>query len=349
MTATALVTGFPLDAAQRVVRQLTVTGDRVLLLARDKFMRDAERFAQEASQGTAGSVEVIEGDILALDLGLSGACVRRIHEEVTEVHHLAAIHYLGIDAPRMRQVNVEGVREVLELCLGIRQLRRVCVWSTVFVAGDRQGTVFEDELRAGQRFRNAYERTKAEAEQLARSAMLKLPLTVVRVPILVGDSRTSEAGRRDAVYVLAGQIVDSPTAVSLPVRGGHALHVAPVDYAVQASIWLTRHPDAAGGTFHLVDDDPPTARGFFDAVADAAGRPRPHVNWTSHARQLLRKVPAVTAQARHDRSQIDWLDCDVRFDNRRARALLQGSGIDCPPMARYVDSLVAWLRERDPI
>jgi nucleoside-diphosphate-sugar epimerase len=349
MNATALVTGYPLDAAQRLARQLALGGDRVLLLARDKFLRDAEQFAKEVGATGGGAIEVIEGDILALDLGLSGAAVRQIHAEATEIHHLAAIHYLGVDVPRMRQVNVEGLREVLELALGIRHLRRVCVWSTVFVAGDRRGTVHEDELRAGQVFRNAYERTKAEAEQLARSAMPKLPLTVVRVPILVGDSRTSEAGRRDAVYTLAGHIVDSPTAVALPVMGDHLLHIAPIDFAVRASVWLARNETAVGGTFHLVDDDPPTARAFFDAVADAAGRPRPVVNWASHARQLLRKVPAISAQSRHDRSQLAWFDCDVRFDSRRSRALLQGSGIGCPPFSAYVDSLVAWLREREPV
>ncbi|MBI5611342.1 MAG: SDR family oxidoreductase [Deltaproteobacteria bacterium] len=344
---TVLVTGYPLDAARRLARELTSIGDRVLLLARDKFAVQARELAADLSQSGPGKAEVLEGDILALDLGLSGAEVRRLHEEVEEVHHLAAIHYLGIEAPRMRQVNVEGLRETLELALGMKKLRRVCVWSTVFVAGNRTGSVHEHELMVGQAFRNPYERTKAEAELLARAAMAKLPVTVVRVPILVGDSRTGEAGRLEGVYALASQIAQSDQAIVLPITGTHSLHIAPVDYAVQAAVHLARLPQTEGGTFHLVDEQPMTARAFFDAVADAAGRPRPLVSWQGRVHAMLRKVPAVSGQVRHERSFLEWFDCEVRFDATQTRLALAGSGITCPRVAEYVDALVQWLRERD--
>ncbi len=344
---TVLVTGFPLDAARRLARELTGTGDHVLVLAREKFALQARELATELTQMGPGKAEVLEGDILALDLGLSGADVRRLHAEVEEVHHLAAIHYLGIEAPRMRQVNVEGLRETLELALGMKKLRRLCVWSTVFVAGNRTGSVHEHELVVGQAFRNPYERTKAEAEQLARAAMAKLPITVVRVPILVGDSRTGEAGRLEGVYALASQITHSEHAIVLPISGTHPLHIAPVDYAVQAAVHLARLPQTEGGTFHLVDEQPMTARSFFDAVADAAGRPRPLLSWQGRLQSMLRKIPAVSGQVRHERSFLEWFDCEVRFDATQTRLALAGSGVTCPRVAEYVDALVQWLRERD--
>ncbi|MBM4342448.1 MAG: SDR family oxidoreductase [Deltaproteobacteria bacterium] len=348
MTATCrtcLVTGFPLDAARRVALELAAQGDRVLLLARDKFVPDARRLTEITAATTPGRIEVLVGDILAVDLGLDGATVRRIHAEVGEVHHLAAIHYLGIDAPRMRQVNVDGLREALELSLGMVQLKRVCVWSTVFVAGNRTGTVYEHQLEKGQQFRNPYERTKAQAEALARSAMARLPLTVVRVPNLLGDSRTGQAGRLDGVYSVASSIVHHAEPVRLPVPGAHPLHVVPVDFAVQAAVALTRHPDGIGGTFHVVDEAPLTARAFFDAVADAAGRPRPVVTLQSRLGHALARMPAWSKQARHDHGLLDWFESDVRFDATRARQLL--GALRCPPVASYVDNLVAWLRDRD--
>lgn len=344
---TVLVTGYPLDAAKRLVAELVAGGDRVVVLARDKFEGEARLWAKALEDQGPGAAEVLVGDILALDLGLSGAQVRKLQSEIQQVHHLAAVHYLGIDAPRMREVNVEGLREVLELALGMTALRRVCVWSTVFVAGARTGLVYETDLMQGQSFRNAYEQTKAQAEQLARAAMAQLPITVVRLPILVGDSRTGEAGRIEGVSAVAAAIVHSPTPVELPVSGHHALHIAPVDYAVNAAIHLARHPDAAGGTYQLVDEQPLTAKAFFDAVADAAGRPRPTVSLAGRLQQNLRRLPTLSGDTRHQRSFLEWFDASVRFDASRARALLAGSGVSCPRVAEYIDAYVAWLREQD--
>lgn len=346
---TLLVTGFPLDAARELTRQAVAAGDRVVLLVRDKFVHEAERWKATlgASQdGSRPALEVWTGDILALDLGLSGAQVRQLHNEVDEVHHLAAVAYMGVEAPRMRQLNVEGLREVLELSMGMQRLQRVCVWSTVFVAGSKTGVVRESELDTRAVHRNAYEATKAEAEQLCRAAMAKLPITVVRVPLLVGHSKTGEVSRLDGPFLLVQAILSSPTPVPLPTAGHHLLHLAPVDYCAAAALHLTRHPDALGGTFHLVDDAPLTARQFFDLVADAAGKPRPNVYLPGRLSHALLNLPGLGGRVRHERSFIEWFDSEVRFDTSRARALLAGSGIHCPPAPTYIDALVRHVRER---
>lgn len=346
---TLFVTGFPLDAARELARQALAEGERVILLVRDKFVHEAERWQANLPpllDGHKPRLDIWTGDILALDLGLSGAQVRQLYNEVHEVHHLAAVAYMGVDAPRMRQLNVEGLREVLELAMGMRQLQRVCVWSTVFVAGLRSGIVRETELDLRAQHRNAYEATKAEAEQLCRAAMAKLPITVVRVPLLVGHSKSGEVSRLDGPFLLVQAILSSPTAVPLPTTGHHLLHLAPVDFCAAAARHLTRHPDAQGGTFHLVDDAPLTARQFFDLVADAAGKPRPSVYLPGRLSHALLNLPGLGGRIRHERSFIEWFDSDVRFDSARARALLSGSGIYCPPVPTYVDALVRYVRDR---
>ena len=345
---TVLVTGFPVDVARRQARELARGGDHVLLLARGKFASEAEAFAATLREGAdGGTAEVLQGDILELDLGLSGAQIRRLQSEVQEIYHVAAISYLGIQVPRMRMVNVEGLRETLEVALGMRKLKRICVWSTAFVAGDRKGTVYEEELLVGQRFRNAYEETKAEAEKLARAAMKKLPITIVRPSIIVGDSQTGEVSRLDGPYLLINAIVHGSgnKAVPLPGPGRFPLHVIPIDYAVRAALYLTRHPDAEGGTFHLVDDQPLTAHALFDAVADAAHKPRPSTFLPGSLLRAATKLPLVRGRVRSERNFLEWFDTDVRFDDRRARALLAAGGITCPPLPSYVDVLVRYVRE----
>lgn len=345
---TVLVTGFPTDVAREQIRLLVAGGDRVLLLVRAKFMPDAQAFVAEL-KGPAPEEQVtmLQGDILELDMGLTGAQVRMLHAEVQEVHHAAAISYLGIQALRMRAVNVDGLREVLEVCLGMRKLERICLWSTAFVAGDRQGVVREDELLVGQRFRNAYEETKAEAESLARTAMAKLPITIVRPSILVGDSQTGASSRMDGPYLLVNAIVHAgQTPVPLPGRGQHPLHLVPVDFAARAALFLTRHPDALGGTFHLTDPQPLTARQFYDAVADAANKPRPTIFLPEGLSRAVLNLPVVRDFVRNERSFLDWFDTDVYYDDSHARALLGPGGIECPPVPSYIDALVRHVRDR---
>ncbi len=78
---------------------------------------------------------------------------------------------MGIDDATARRVNVGGTRTVIELARDAGRLARVVHWSTAMVSGDRHGTIYEEDLDAGQHFHNAYERTKYEAEQLVRNAM----------------------------------------------------------------------------------------------------------------------------------------------------------------------------------
>jgi thioester reductase-like protein len=352
--STVLVTGFPIFVARRLVRELADRGCHVLLLARGKFVERARQFAEETNAAAAagpkprgGRVEVLEGDILQLDLGLSGALVRRLHAEVEQIHHLAAVQYLGLEGPKMDRVNIGGLREVLTLALGMRKLRRLCHWSTAFVAGDREGVVHEHELDAEQRFRNGYERSKAAAERLARGAMAKLPITVVRPPIIVGDAETGEVDRFDGPYLLINAIVNAPAnaTVPLPGRGRYPLHVVPADYAVRAAIALAEHPRALGGTYHLVDPNPLTAKQFFDAIADAAGRPRPQVMLPGGLTRAVLGLPGVRSMARQQRTFAEWFDTDVCFDARHAREMLEPLGLRCPQVPSYVDVLVRYVRE----
>jgi nucleoside-diphosphate-sugar epimerase len=347
-TKTVLVTGFPTDVAREQIRLLVAGGDRVLLLVRNKFMPEAQAFAQALQNpGKPEQITLLQGDILELDMGLTGAQVRMLHAEVHEVHHAAAISYLGIQAARMRDVNVEGLREVLEVCLGMRRLERICLWSTAFVAGNRSGIVREDELFVGQQFRNAYEQTKAEAERLARTAMAKLPVTIVRPSILVGDSHSGAVSRLDGPYLLVKAILHAgQTPVPMPGRGDHPLPLVPVDYAARAALFLTRHPDALGGTFHLVDPEPLKAREFYEAVADAANKPRPTLFLPEGLSRAVLNLPGVRNFVRNERTFLDWFDTDVYFDNTRARTLLGPGGIECPPAKSYVDALVRFARDR---
>ncbi len=133
---------------------------------------------------------VLEGDIRQPLLGLSDDAVKWVARNCSAILHSAAslkFHDDGCGEPRLS--NIEGTRNVLALCeaASIRHLHYV---STAYVCGLRTGTIYESELDCQQEFRNDYERSKLEAEQLVRSAECLDQLTVYRPAVISGDSQT---------------------------------------------------------------------------------------------------------------------------------------------------------------
>jgi dephospho-CoA kinase len=344
---TALVTGFPAFTARRMIEKILTAEPetRLYVLARDKSADDAASLLQALAPPK--QAEVLVGDVCDMDLGLSSAEYRALSRELTWIHHLAGIYFMGIDDETARRVNVVGTRTVIELARDAAQLERVVHWSTAMVSGDRKGTYYEDDLEAGQKFRNAYERTKYEAERLVRAAMRQLPITVVRPGIIVGDSRTGEIDKLDGPYYLMVLIATNASGVRLPLlgRSDAPLHLVPIDYVVEAAWHVARSESAAGKTFHLVDPAPQPARAVFEAVAEHAQteKPRGHI-----PRPLARAVLRTPGLSRLGRGPLAFLDAiahAVHYDQTNTTQALAGTSVRCPPLSEYLPVLVRYVLE----
>jgi thioester reductase-like protein len=344
---TSLVTGFPAFTAKRVAERLLQTNERerVILLARDKFTTAAHDFVQTLPDPER--VRIVTGDVCDMDLGLAGGEYKALAEEVTAIHHTAAIYYLGAKRELVERVNVEGTRTVLELAADVKRLRRFVHWSTAQVSGARSGVILEEELDTGQRFRNVYEETKFRSERMVRDAARRLPVTIVRPGVIVGDSKTGQIDKFDGPYYLLVLIVQSPLDVHLPLpgRGRSPLNLVPIDFVVDAAVTLARDPRAEGGTFHLTDPNPLAARTVYELVAQRAERKAPRgVIPTGLARALLR-APGIERLARAPLAFLEAFDHLALYNCRHALALLAEHGVRCPPFDTYVDNLVRYVRE----
>ena len=344
-----LVTGFPSFTAIRLLEKVVAADDgaRVFLLVRDKFARAAAELTAGWSDARRRRVQVVVGDVCDMDLGLSGAEYKALADEVTTIHHLAGIYYLGVERKVAARVNVDGTRGVIELAGECKRLRRLCHFSTASVSGKRKGIVLEEELDEGQGFRNFYEETKFEAEKLARAAQRRLPVTIFRPSIIVGDSQTGEIDKFDGPYYLMVLIVQGPLDVHLPLpgRGVAPMHLVPIDYVVNAAHALSLDPRAAGGTFHLVDPNPFAARQVYELVAERAHKKRPRGFIPTGLAQFLMKTPGIERLARAPLSFLESFDHLAFYNCRHTAALLSGTGIACPPFDGYVDHLIRYVRE----
>lgn len=349
MSSVAFVTGYPGFIGKRLVSRLLEQDRkaRVRLLVQPKFSRDARRYLRGLPPKDAARAELLVGDIVDMHLGLSGDEYGALLEDVTEIFHLAAVSFLGVDRRTIERVNVDGTRNVLELARDARRLTRFLHVSTVHVAGDRQGVIAEDELDEHQRFRNAYEETKYRAELLVRRAMDRLPASIVRPSTVVGDSRTGEIDRFEGPYYLGFRLVTSPLRVPLPLPGDGSfpLNLVPVDFVVDATIALARDPRAAGRTFHLVDPNPMSARKVYDWIARRAHKrpPRAAPGLLGRASAPLFRLPGLDKLARPERAAIEHLNQIAIYNCHNTLELLDGTGLRCPPLVSYLDRLVDFV------
>jgi thioester reductase-like protein len=340
------VTGYPGFIGKRLVRRLAEeargTETRLVLLVQPKSARAAR--AALAAEGIAA--EVVEGDVEQMHLGLSGPEFKALAREVTDVWHLAARSRLAASRDELRHVNVEGTRNVLDLAAAARRLRRLNHFSTAYVSGDRVGVILEDELAVGQRFHNPYEETKFQAELLVRRAQADLPATIYRPSIVVGDSRTGEIDRFEGPYALAILLVASPLSVPIPLPGDALapLNVVPVDFVVDAALAIGEDPEGAGRTVHLVDPSPLSARRVYEMIAARAGKRLPAVSVPARVLQALLQLPVLERLTRAHRPAIDYVNHLAIYNCRNLLELLDGTGIQCPPITSYLDRLIEFVQ-----
>lgn len=347
--AHVVITGYPGFISKRLLRRLLAELPRARFTV---LVEEARRAEADDDVKTLGAVDakrlrVATADVTRMDLGLAGLEIEGLHD-ATHLFHLAAVQ--RVDAPPhvLEAVNVGGVRNVLALAKELPHLERLVHFSTCLVSGDREGVITEDELDEGQRFHSFYEETKLRGEKLMRAAMKDLPITVVRPSIVVGSSDTGEIDRFDGVYALAILVVASPVSVPLPLPGpGTApLNLVPVDFVTNAVVRLALDPRAAGGTFHIVDPNPLSARHVYELIAKLAGKRVPKgSSLTSSLAARVLKLPGIERLSRRQLPQLSTFDRFVVYNCAATLSLLDGTGIACPRFDTYVDKLMAFVTD----
>ena len=343
-------TGFPGFIGRRLVRELLAHDPdaRIATLVEPRFAAAAR---DAAAQIAPDRIEILEGDIGDRRLGFSADVYERVAAETTTAYHLAAIYNLGVPLELAQRVNVEGTGNVLELCARCERLGRLNYVSTAYVAGDRHGVVYEHELVLGQGFKNHYESTKFQAELWVRQMMDRVPTTIYRPAIVVGDSKTGETQKFDGPYYFLRTIARS-VQQHMPIpqfgRAEAPFNCVPLDFIVDAMVAAADDPEALGKTLHLVDPEPVTAaevgRIFSREYAhrDPALRVPPRLIENALRVKALREL---YGGAPHE--AIRYLNHPVRFDTRNATDVLSRHGLHCPRLEEYAGPIVEFFREHE--
>lgn len=342
-----LITGFPGLRARALLRTALAADPAIRPTLLVHRQRCAEATAALSAADGGERVRVIEGDLAAIDFGLGRIEYAELLSAVRRVHHAYQVVDLGAPGEAAEAVNIGGAREIIEFARAATGLERVVHHSSVFVSGDRTGVVLEKDLHARQSFRSPVSASLALAEAMLRRHP-EVPLTVVRAGQVVGDTQNGIADRLDGVYPLLMFLASAPSDVPLPLpqKLETRLHLVPVDYVARAAFHVGGLPEALGETLHLVDPAPLTTRRFLELAAERFGkRLEPGFSAGALGRSLFGN-PGVGLLAQKLRTVGDLVTRDVTYDASLATERLHGSGIECPPLETYLDTLLAHVEDR---
>ncbi|HQZ83907.1 MAG TPA: SDR family oxidoreductase [Pyrinomonadaceae bacterium] len=347
---TILVTGFPGFLATRLVEKLARSEVQFFLLVQPQFVEQAMTMVRSISDETATPLEcfsIIEGDIREPHLGASEEDLEAIRREVTTVFHFAAVYDLGIDKERALSVNLDGTRNVNELVGEIANLRRYNYISTCYVAGERRGRILESELEHSAGFKNFYEESKYLAELEVEGLKDKLPITIFRPSVVVGDSKSGETAKYDGIYYLIQYLRKAPVILRILNVGNKRvkLNLVPVDFVVDALAALSDDEDASGKTLAIADPEPLTTGELFDAIAYAlTGRRSEFAPSVALTKWFLNTSisPVITGLPHYG---VPYFFIEQEYDTAIADKLLEKHGVGCPRFASYVENLIDFVEE----
>lgn len=309
----------------------------------------------------------VYGDLTTKKLGVSADDVKGLKGRIDHMYHLAAVYDLSADEESQVQVNIEGTRNAVEFAKAIDagHLHHV---SSIAAAGLYEGVFREDMFEEAEGLDHPYFMTKHESEKIVRKES-KVPWTVYRPAMVVGDSTTGEMDKIDGPYYFFKLIqrmrqILPPWMPSVGLEGGR-VNIVPVDFVVGALDHISHlKTDLNKKCFHLVDPQGYRVGDVLDIFSKAAHAPK--MNLFINAALLgfipksVKKGLMALAPVRRVRGAVmkdlglpedilTFVNYPTRFDSRETQAALKGSGIECPNLKDYAWRLWDyWERHLDP-
>jgi NAD(P)-dependent dehydrogenase (short-subunit alcohol dehydrogenase family) len=360
------VTGATGFIGKRLVRKLLERkGSVVHFLIRKESESKVAALREYWGVSAARAVPVF-GDLTSKKLGVAAEDVKKLKGQVGHFYHLAAVYDLGADEESQTAVNIDGTRNTVEFAKAIDagHLHHV---SSIAAAGLYEGVFREDMFEEAENYDHPYFLTKHESEKIVRKES-KVPWSVYRPAMVVGDSRTGEMDKIDGPYYFFKLIqrmrqLLPPWMPAIGLEGGR-VNIVPVDFVVDALDHISHKAGIDKRCFHLVDPVGYRVGDVLDIFSRAAHSPRMNlfVNAAllgfipkSIKKGLMAIAPvrrirnAVMADLGLPEDMLTFVNYPTRFDNRETQAALKGSGIEVPNLKDYAWRLWDyWERHLDP-
>lgn len=344
-------TGFPGFICQELVKELLVQEKRVkklFLLVLPPLKSKAVPIIQNLQvQYPDITIALIEGDITQPNLMINEKDLEVLMQEVNYVFHLAAVYDLAVKKEIAYHVNVNGTKQVLEWLKTLSNLKRFIYFSTAYIAGLREGKIYEHELGHSSGFKNHYEHTKYLAEVEVEAEKGVMPTTIIRPGIVKGHSQTGETTKFDGPYFMLNFLDSLKFLPFIPHlgRGEAEFNVVPIDYIVKGATHLAFSEKAVGKTLHLTDPSPLSIREAYSMITEILLQKVPKGSIPLPIAQSVLRVPSARKWLKVERQALDYFTWKGSFDCSEARAILSEAKIYCPSFKETADSMVNYYNQ----
>lgn len=342
---TYFITGFPGFIAGELIKEAVKRDlfQHVYVLVLPEMAEQAEIQLAEIAPGKG---TVIKGDITKEQLGIEPETRRILEQTVTHVYHLAAIYDLGVEREAAFLVNVKGTICVNRFVKSLQSLELYTYFSTAYVSGKREGKIFESELEPAE-FKNFYEETKWLAEKEVRSLQKEVPAIIIRPGIVVGHSKTGKTVKFDGPYYMLQLFQKLRYNPFIPAlgKGDVPFHLIPVDYLIQAVLYLSQSGRFSGKTFHITDPDPLPIGKVYELFLEKSINMKP-IGRVSP--QLMKKCFSSDALCRYfqvRKEAFDYFIYNADYDCTNTAEALKGTAISCPSIVSYSDAMIQFFKE----
>ncbi|MDP2922295.1 MAG: SDR family oxidoreductase [Candidatus Omnitrophota bacterium] len=246
-----------------LLKILLENGYKVYALARsgkseNAYQRviDLLKFWDESiAPGFLKNLIVIEGDITLRNFGIeSETTLELLKSEIEMIFHCAALTAFRAPLQMLEKINVQGTKNVLDLALHCTKMKKINHISTAFIVGNKNVNTFDEEmLELGQGFYNAYEKTKYEAEILAKYYQKKgLKIAVFRPSLIIGESQEGRTNNFNFFYE-PHRFFSQGLYAEFPMNLKASLNLINVDTAARAIFYLGNRDESA--TYHIVSPE----------------------------------------------------------------------------------------------
>lgn len=302
----------------------------------------------------------LRGDVRSGTLLLPPEVYDEVRQCITLIIHAAADTRFAADLPELRAVNVQGTKNVLAFAGTCPRLRGLVALSTVHVAGKRTGGIEEASLTHDAGFVNNYEQSKYEAELILRKLMNDLPIAVIRLSTLLGNSQTGEVKKMAAIHQ-GLRLYYHSLAPMIPGTTDCPVDLIADDYAASVIATLSCDKFGAGRTFHLCGGvDSLTLQQLLELAHEAFTAHRPSWRKRSIAIPAIVDLPTFelfarsvddvgdhllrnsVAVIRHFAPQLAY---PKLFDNGACTQAIAEFNILKPQVADFYPKVVRWLVE----
>jgi len=224
-------------------------------------------------------IKVYISDITQEKLGLEADVIHSLIDNTDVIFNSAAITDLNLPLEKIRKVNVNGAKNVLNfalLCKEKGKLKKLNHISTAYVAGKEKKVFKEKDLDVGQQFNNTYEQSKYEAEKLIYEYREKgIDIDIFRPSIILGcykDGRTTNFKMfYQPLHFFSLGLFDR-----IPAIENSKANIINVDIAAKAIFLITTSSGEKNMNYHIASPEIPIFGYVLDIASEYFGFKKPN-------------------------------------------------------------------------